>query len=69
MPESINEIAGDDLALRQAFLRDAGYIAYTPRVGYNVPTSQWMADIDAQRRADRTLVDRATRKFDNFYLG
>jgi len=60
MPESINEIAGDDLALRQAFLRDAGYMTGSGHTG---------AEILAQQRADRILVDRATRKFNNFYLG
>jgi len=60
MPESINEIAGNDLALRQAFLRDAGYMT-TPRLS--------ATERIAQERADRILVDRATRKFSNFYLG
>ena len=60
MPESINEIAGEDLALRQAFLRDAGYMT-TPRL-----TPHALLE---QQRADRILVDRATRKFNNFYLG
>lgn len=61
MPESINEIAGDDLALRQAFLRDAGYMTAT--------RGSTGAEILAQQRADRILVDQATRKFNNFYLG
>lgn len=68
MPESIIEIAGDDLRLRQAFLRDAGYIQYLPRVPYS-NNAAVVADIRAQRQADRILVDRATAKYANFYLG
>lgn len=67
MPESIVEIAGSDLQLRQAFLRDAGYIDYLPPRG--MPVSGWTAAIEEQKRADRILVDRATAKFANFYLG
>ncbi len=67
MPESIVEIAGNDLQLRQAFLRDAGYIDYLPPRG--MPVSGWTAAIEEQKRADRILVDRATAKFANFYLG
>jgi len=69
MPESIIEIAGDDTALRQAFLRDAGYLQYRPRSGYSVPTSQWTREIEDQRRADRILVNRATLRYGNFTLG
>lgn len=60
MPESIIEIAGNDLPLRQAFLRDAGYLDYVP---YRGPVAE------AQRRADRIAVDRATLRFKNFTLG
>jgi hypothetical protein len=67
MPESIMSIAGNDLPLRQAFLRDAGYIDYLPPLG--TPVSGWTAAIEEQKRADRILVDRATAKFANFYLG
>lgn len=65
MPESIMAIAGDDLALRQAFLRDAGYLDYVPAHGYG---PGWIAEVAQLRRADRILVDRATRKYGNFYL-
>lgn len=60
MPESIFQIAGNDTALRQAFLRDAGYLQYGKPTG---------ASIIAQQRADRILVDRATLKYNNFTLG
>lgn len=60
MPESIFEMAGQDTTLRQAFLRDAGYLNPSPGTG---------AQIVAQQRADRILVDRATLKFSNFTLG
>lgn len=66
MPESIMQIAGTDLKLRQAFLRDAGYIEYRQPV-FNAKTH--FQDIEAQRHADRIAVDRATAKFGNFYLG
>lgn len=69
MPESIIEIAGDDEALRLAFLRDAGYIQYRPRMGYTSNTAEWMADIEEQRLADRLLVNRATLRYGNFTLG
>jgi hypothetical protein len=74
MPESIVEIAGDDLELRQAFLRDAGYLDYVPRGGWAAYARQplgggALADIAEQRRADRILVDRATARYANFYLG
>ena len=54
MPESIMKIAGDDLATRQAFLRDSGYLGYISM---------------EQRAADRILVNRATLKYGNFTLG
>lgn len=56
MPEEIFAIAGDDLATAQAFLRDAGYIAYPLKS-------------DDLRRADRILVNRATLRYGNFTLG
>lgn len=54
MPESIMKIAGNDLATRQAFLRDSGYLGYISM---------------EQRAADRILVNRATLKYGNFTLG
>lgn len=63
MPESILEIAGDDQALRQAFLRDAGYLEYKPNGGYD------LAAIAEQRKQDRILVNRATIRYGNFTLG
>jgi hypothetical protein len=66
MPETIMQISGNDLALRQAFLRDAGYIEYRQPV-FNAKT--YWRDIEAQKHADRILVDRATARFGNFYLG
>lgn len=68
MPESINVIAGDDLTLRQAFLRDAGYIDYLPAHGRDA-AGKWVQEITDQRAADRKLVDRATLRFNNFTLG
>lgn len=68
MPESIMTIAGNDTALRQAFLRDAGYIEYTAPHGYD-KAGKWIKDIEDQRRADRVLVNGATLKFNNFTLG
>lgn len=68
MPESINKIAGNDLKLRQAFLRDAGYIEYLPPHGYD-DAGRWMQEIAAQRREDRILVNRATLRYKNFTLG
>jgi hypothetical protein len=67
MPESIMEIAGNDLELRQAFLRDAGYLDYIPPGGFG-NGRQWAAEVSARRRADRVLVDRATLRFNNFTL-
>lgn len=66
MPETIMTIAGDDLKLRQAFLRDAGYLDYLPPGGF---TSGWVQRLDALRAADRRMVDKATLKYGNFTLG
>lgn len=68
MPESIMEIAGKDLKVRQAFLRDAGYLEYVPHSGYDA-AGRWIQEIESMRRADRILVDRATKAYGNFYLG
>jgi hypothetical protein len=68
MPESIMELSGEDTALRQAFLRDAGYLEYRPRNGYD-SDNKWVAEIEQLRREDRIAVDRATLKFGNFTLG
>lgn len=68
MPETIMEIAGDDQALRRAFLRDAGYLEYFPTRGYD-SGNKWIAEIAEMRRQDRILVDRATKRYGNFYLG
>ena len=68
MPETIMEIAGDNKALRQAFLRDAGYLDYVPRNGYD-KANKWIGEIEEMRREDRILVNRATLKFGNFTLG
>ena len=68
MPESIIQIAGDNTALRQAFLRDAGYLDYVPRHGYD-NGGKWIQEIRDMRAADRILVNRATARYGNFYLG
>lgn len=66
MPETIMAIAGDDLKLRQAFLRDAGYLDYRPLGGF---TPGWVQRLDAERAADKRMVDKATLRFGNFTLG
>jgi hypothetical protein len=67
MPESIMEIAGDDKALTQAFLRDAGYLDYVPPHGF---TPDWVTrGLPEQQAADRALVNRATLRYGNFTLG
>jgi len=68
MPETIFEIAGNDKALRQAFLRDAGYLQYHPKNGYD-SGNKWIAEMAEQRRQDRILVNRATLRYGNFTLG
>jgi hypothetical protein len=68
MPESIIEICGDNLPLRQAFLRDAGYISYIPSHGYD-NQGKWMQELADQKHEDRILVNRATLRFNNFVLG
>lgn len=67
MPESIMEIAGPDLGLRQAFLRDAGYLDYIPPHGYD-SAGKWIQQLNQMRSNDRILVDRATKRYGNFYL-
>jgi hypothetical protein len=68
MPESIIEIAGEDTALRQAFLRDAGYLEYRPKNGFDAG-NKWVQEIAEQRESDRIAVNRATLQFGNFTLG
>jgi hypothetical protein len=68
MPEEIMNIAGDDKALRQAFLRDAGYLEYMPKNGFD-NGNRWIGELEEMRVADRKLVDRATLKYGNFTLG
>lgn len=68
MPETIFQIAGDDTELRRAFLRDAGYLEYRPKNGYD-RGNKWIAEIAEQRRQDRIIVNRATLKYGNFTLG
>jgi len=67
MPESIMEIAGPDLATRQAFLRDAGYLDYIPPHGYD-SAGKWIQQLNQMRQNDRILVDRAAKRYGNFYL-
>jgi hypothetical protein len=67
MPESIMEIAGPDLGVRQAFLRDAGYLDYIPPHGYD-SAGKWIQQLNQMRANDRVLVDRATKRYGNFYL-
>lgn len=66
MPEQIFKIAGTDVRLTQAFLRDAGYIDYASAVGYG---DGWIEREYALRKADRALVDKATLRYGNFTLG
>jgi hypothetical protein len=68
MPEQILEIAGDNKALRQAFLRDAGYLEYRPLNGYD-SGNKWVAELDDMRRMDRIAVNKATLVYGNFTLG
>ena len=68
MPESIMEIAGDNTALRQAFLRDAGYLEYRPANGFD-SANRWVKEIEEMRRNDRILVNQATLRYGNFTLG
>lgn len=68
MPESILEIAGEDTELRQAFLRDAGYLQYVPKNGYD-RGNRWMAEVAEMRQQDRITVDQATIRYGNFTLG
>lgn len=68
MPETIMEIAGNDLQLRQAFLRDAGYLEYMPPHGYDA-AGKWIHEIEQMRLSDRRLVNAATLRYGNFTLG
>ena len=68
MPEQIMEISGDNEILRKAFLRDAGYLEYRPKSGYD-SGNKWLEEIRLQRVADRKTVNKATLAYGNFTLG